>query len=202
MRPNLSDIKERPWSLCTAADPDLSRTFGLYVLSDIRSVQGVIKVSLEVSASAVGDDGSLANVKETYAAERAELEKSLAASEEKVADVEPRIQKFKPNKNTQHGLETIVEEAEAYWKSPRNMYCSSKIRCPSKASNLVKRMLLRVSTWSVLLFSNMNRQMHRLTLGVLLHSTHAKRMCLMISVPLRPFTSQLHNSVPLLAPKK
>lgn len=49
---------------------------------DVQSVQNVMKDALAAFASASGDVVYLADLKESYAADKAELEKSLASSEE------------------------------------------------------------------------------------------------------------------------
>lgn len=45
-----------------------------------------------------------------------ELEKSLAASEEKLADLERRIQKLEYNEDTVDGMATKVDEFEANFR--------------------------------------------------------------------------------------
>lgn len=96
---------------------ELCRTICLSVPSDVRSVQGVIKHALEVFVSGSGNEASLADLKEAYAAEKAELEKSLAESEKKLGYAERGIQELEHNKDTLVELMTKVDEAEAYLKS-------------------------------------------------------------------------------------
>lgn len=92
---------------------ELGRSYEFSVPSDIRSFQGATKDVLVAFASVGSDDVSLAGGKEFHAAEKADLEKSLAASEETFADVERRIQEFWHNKETLDDLATDLDEAEA-----------------------------------------------------------------------------------------
>lgn len=77
----------------------------------------MIEDTLATFASTGSDYASSADLKGTYAAVRAELEKSLAASEEKLADVERRIQEVENNKGTLYDLARKDDEAEARLKT-------------------------------------------------------------------------------------
>lgn len=88
---------------------DYRRTHGLSVPSDARFVQKLIEETLVALVSADGDEASLSNLKEAYAAEKAELEKSLAASKVITADVWRRIQEYEHNTRTMGELATKVE---------------------------------------------------------------------------------------------
>lgn len=64
-----------------------------------------------------GDEQSLAYLKESQAAEKVYLEKSLSASEEKLANGERRIQEFENSKDTMDDISSEADEAEAMSKS-------------------------------------------------------------------------------------
>lgn len=81
------------------------------VLSDVRTLQGVIEDGLVAFASAGVDEVSLADLKESHAAEKTEFEMLLAASEKKLADVERHIETFEDNKDTLDDLMTKTDEA-------------------------------------------------------------------------------------------
>lgn len=93
------------------------QTYGLSVLSDVWSVQQVIREALVELPIVDGDKTSLPNLKEAYAANKAELEKSLTAPEEKLADAERRIQEFEHNREAVDELVTEVDEADAKLRS-------------------------------------------------------------------------------------
>lgn len=57
------------------------------------------------TTSADSKESSLANLKETYAADNAELEKSLIASKETLVDAERRIKELEHIRDTLNGLE-------------------------------------------------------------------------------------------------
>lgn len=59
----------------------------------------------------------MADLKEFHVADRAELEKSLAAFTKKLKSTNCRIQKFELNKDTLDDLATRVEHAEAKSRS-------------------------------------------------------------------------------------
>lgn len=63
----------------------------LSILFAVRSVQGVIKNTLAALASSSGDDTSPADLKESHAAVKTELEKLIAAFEKKLVDAERRF---------------------------------------------------------------------------------------------------------------
>lgn len=56
------------------------------------------------------------DVKKSYAADKAELDKSLSPSEEKVANAERRIKEFAYNMGTFHELKSMIDEAKAVSK--------------------------------------------------------------------------------------
>lgn len=70
---------------------ELCRIYDSLVLSDIRTVQGVIKNAFTSFASACGDELSLADLNKSHAAKKSGMKKSLAASEEKLVEAEHRI---------------------------------------------------------------------------------------------------------------
>lgn len=84
----------------------------MWVLSDVRSAQGVIEDALAASTSTGGDEGSLAALRVSHATERADLHTSLAVTEEKLANAERHIQKFEHNNDTLDGLAIKVHEVE------------------------------------------------------------------------------------------
>lgn len=67
---------------------------------DALAVQDVIKDTQAAFVSAGGHEASLANLQKSHALEEADLEKLLAAAEEKLADAKRRIQEFYHNKDT------------------------------------------------------------------------------------------------------
>lgn len=67
--------------------------------------------------SAGSDEAFFADLKEFHATEKAELGKSLAASEKKPVDAERGVQEFEHNKNTLDDLATAVDEARTLLKS-------------------------------------------------------------------------------------
>lgn len=79
-----SKNKRGPFAL--QRNQKLYRTYGLSVLSDFRSIEGVIKDVLAVFAPAGGNEDSLVDVNEFQTAGKEESEESLATFEEKLAD--------------------------------------------------------------------------------------------------------------------
>lgn len=78
------------------------------VPSDVRSVQEFIKDALAALASADGDEMSFADLKETYAVDKAKLEKSLTASEEKLSDANRHVQELEHIRDTLEKMATTV----------------------------------------------------------------------------------------------
>lgn len=72
---------------------------------------------LAAFVSADGDEVSLASVKASHAEEKADFEKSFAASEERLMDAERRIQEVEHSKNTLDDLATRIDVADAKLKS-------------------------------------------------------------------------------------
>lgn len=73
-----------------------------------------------------GDEISLASLKEAATAIKADPEKSLAASEENLADVERRIEQHEHNKDTLDDLATKVDKAKAKLRCFKGHVCFSK----------------------------------------------------------------------------
>lgn len=74
-------------------------------------------------ASSGGDEAFLVDLKKSYAADMAELQKLLAAFEEKLADVRRRIQEFAYNKNNLDDLASKVDRAKAKLNSLEEPVC-------------------------------------------------------------------------------
>lgn len=73
-----------------------------------------------MSLASVGDNEvSLSDLKKSHAAEKSELERLLAAYEERLVDAERLIQKSEYNKDTLDELATRVDEAEAQLKTSK-----------------------------------------------------------------------------------
>lgn len=96
---------------------ELRGTYGLLVPSDARCVQRVVKDSLAAFASAADDEASLSDGNESYEAEKADVEKSLAAFEDNSAVAEFRIQESEHNKDKLDDLATMAKETETKLKS-------------------------------------------------------------------------------------
>lgn len=96
---------------------ELCRTYGFSVPSDVSSVQAVIEDALAAFNFAGGDEASPADLRKSHAAEKSGPEKSLAASEEKFANAERRIQEFEDIKDTLDDSSTKVDEAKAKSKT-------------------------------------------------------------------------------------
>lgn len=60
--------------------------------SDVRPVQRVVKDALAVFGLAGSDEASLSELEEAFATEKVDFERSLAASEETLADEKPHMQ--------------------------------------------------------------------------------------------------------------
>lgn len=79
--------------------------------------KGLIKDGLAALASDSSDEATLADKEESYVAKKAELEKSLGVSLEKVADTERRVQEFEHNNDTLEDLPSEFGDAEAKLRS-------------------------------------------------------------------------------------
>lgn len=77
----------------------------------------MIKEALAAFASTGGEETSLANLEQSYAVDKAELEKSLVVSEEKIADTERHLQEVEHNEGTLDELVTEIDEAAAKFKA-------------------------------------------------------------------------------------
>lgn len=95
--------------------------------SDVRSVHEIVKNELVAFVFTGDDEAFFVDVKESYARKKTALEKSLAASEKKLAVAERHTLAFLHNKNTLHDLTTIVDEAENKEKSSKEQ-CSFPLR--------------------------------------------------------------------------
>lgn len=128
------------------------RTYGFPVLFDVRFIQELIKDTLEALASAHIDEASLVNLKDSYAADKAELEKLLTVSEEILAGAERCIQKLKQVRATQPELATKAEEAETKLRSSGELghFLEDKVFAQSK--QLLEKMLFQVGIGNVLLY--------------------------------------------------
>lgn len=63
-----------------------------------------------------GDAASPAELKKSHVVEKTDMEKSLAASEGRLVDVEGRVQKFENNRDTLDDLVTKADKTKAYLK--------------------------------------------------------------------------------------
>lgn len=95
----------------------LYQTYSLSVPLDVQSVQALSKDALWTFTSAGSNEASLADLKESCAANKAEVVRSLEVTKEKLADVERLIQGSEPNRDTLHDLATKVDEVEIELKS-------------------------------------------------------------------------------------
>lgn len=96
---------------------DFCRTYGLSVPSYVLSVRELMKDALTAFAQVFHDRASLAELKKSHSVEKANLEKSFAASEERLADTGRRIQAFEYSRDILDDLTTRVDETEAKLKS-------------------------------------------------------------------------------------
>lgn len=79
---------------------ELCQTHGFSLLSNVQSVQDVTEDELVASASGDNDETSPADLRETYAPDKAELEKLLTAFEEKFADADRCSQDLEHTRDT------------------------------------------------------------------------------------------------------
>lgn len=96
---------------------ELYLSYGFSVSSDVCLDTGVTSDALPTFSSAGGDEASFVDLEKHHAANKADLERSLAASEERSADAERRIKKFEHNKDTLHDLAIKFDDTEAKLKS-------------------------------------------------------------------------------------
>lgn len=195
MGPKIPDVQEWPWTFCSTAD--------LGTLSNLRLIgpfwclvrPNVIKDSLPAFASTSGDEVSSTDIEESNAAEKADLEKPLATSEEKTGKEERHIQEFEHVKDFVDDLVTNVEEHEAkLWNIEEQVrFFEDKVSEESK--QLVEKDASSSSFAEHVVVLERTRRVHRLRLSVLPESIQSKRMCLMVSVKLLLVTRQLCISV-------
>lgn len=96
--------------------PELGETHSLTAPLDVQDVHQFLKSLLKKSASADGDKTFSENLKEARAAHKAELEKSIKESREKLANAESGIQELEHTKDTLGEWATKVDEAETELK--------------------------------------------------------------------------------------
>lgn len=95
----------------------LSRSYGFSFHSDVRSVQGVIKDAIAAFYSGYSDEASLANLKESHAVMKADLEESLTVPKDKLANREHRIQKLENSKDIVDDFATKADEGQDVLRS-------------------------------------------------------------------------------------
>lgn len=88
------------------------QTYGLSILSDVRSLQGVIWSSLAAFTSAGEDTASFANLNNAYLGSKLGLESSYASSEEKLAGTGGCIETYEDNEDSVVEFATKFDEAE------------------------------------------------------------------------------------------
>lgn len=98
-----------------------------------------MKAELAALAFADGGGTSFANLKEPYAAKKAQVEKSLTASEEKLVDDEHQIEKFEHNRNTLDELATMVDEAEIKLRGSEEHVRSLKHKVSKQSHQLLEK---------------------------------------------------------------
>lgn len=79
----------------------------------------MIKVALAAFGSVSGDEKSPADLEKFLVDEKADLERSLVASEEMLVDSKRRIEQFELNENTLNALTSMLDETEAWLKSSK-----------------------------------------------------------------------------------
>lgn len=113
----------------------------------------MIKDELVALAFADVDETSLANLMDAYAAAKEEFEKSLAVSEERLADVERGIQELEHNRDSRDEFATKVDKVEA------------KLRCFEEYVRFLKDKLSEQNSW--LLDKDVYWSVYRDRIGVL-----------------------------------
>lgn len=113
--------------------------YGLTVRSDVQSDQGGIRDSL-VSFASTGVDGSFPpDLKEFHAVLKENLEKSLAASEDILADEERRMGQFEHNMDTPDEFAIRANEAQAKLNSSGKLFLFFENKAFEQSSQLVKK---------------------------------------------------------------
>lgn len=91
------------------------------------------------SASAGNDEASLSSLKESYAAEKAGLERSLAAFEKKLENSEYGIHEFAHTRDTIDELATNVNEAKAKLRSSEEHVQFLEDKLSEQSAQLVEK---------------------------------------------------------------